>query len=51
MGDGEGRPLWARAAALLAARAAAYADADLVIDTDALDAGAVVEQVLAWRTR
>lgn len=52
VGDGAGRPLWSSgAAALLEARAAAYADADLVVDTGTLDPDAVCDAVeAAWRS-
>lgn len=51
-GDVAHRPLWARAAELYAARAAAYADADVRIDTDDRDVDAVVDAVeAAWRAR
>ena len=46
--DGDGRPLWSMAAALLEARAAAYADAELVVDTGDKTIEEVAEEVSCW---
>jgi shikimate kinase len=48
IGEGKGRPLWASAAALLEARRDAYADADLVVDTEAIEVDGVVDRIEAW---
>lgn len=47
---GAGRPLWDDAvAARYASRQAAYADADLVVDTAGRSAAAIAEEIAAWR--
>lgn len=46
-GDPE-RPLWGRAEALLAERAAAYADADLAVDTADRDPEEIAASIVAW---
>jgi len=48
IGHGVDRPLWPRAAALLAERRRAYDDADLVLDTATLRPEAVVDRIVAW---
>lgn len=48
LGEGEGRPLWQHAPALLALRERAYRDADLVLATDDRSLDEVVQHVLCW---
>lgn len=48
VGEDPERPLWARAEALLAERAEAYADADLTVDTEGRDPEAIAASIVAW---